>query len=165
LRRAGRDADPDLGDHGPRRVPRRLRLAGQRARLPDQIVARHGRASLRDNRTRGAEGRVPQERRVRRAAGGAQRRLHHQPRAGTLTAEGPSANETPRMTRTGHFTLIVLLIAAAIAPWPARADGADAAPPAAAPSAGAADVARMQAELSRLKQEVRDQRQLILQLM
>jgi len=69
------------------------------------------------------------------------------------------------MTRTGHSTLIVFLIAAATAPWPALAHAADDGAPAAAPPAGAPDVARMQAELARLKQEVRDQRQLILQLM
>jgi plastocyanin len=67
------------------------------------------------------------------------------------------SSDAPLLRRLG---LLALTVACALALAPGRAWGADPGP---APTA--ADVARLQGEVDRLKQDVRDQRELILQLM
>jgi plastocyanin len=79
----------------------------------------------------------------------------------------PSSIELVRaFGRASRLTLALAAVCGLAIAGDATARAAEGSAPAPAPAAAsAADVARLQAEVDRLKQEVRDQRQLILQLM
>ena len=102
LPRAGRDADVVVRRPRPRRVPRRLRLAGRPARLPDQVW--RATVGLRWVLTPRAvlKAEYLHERRVRRHPADRRRRLHDQPGDGLLTRRPcmDQNRKTPARRRT-----------------------------------------------------------------